>query len=326
MRYNSTVYPACAATTSCNAIGNMYLTSHAGLANLHGRNDLNENDLDENVSVGAIVVCWANAGYIGGNSGSWISSALLDHNQGNNRVIEAGAPIYNEFNFGQRQRLLDFMTGPNANEYGILRCFVAELVREDDTLCYVTTSPHFIPFFRITDTENVTIPSGDASDNRVEWIFLGGERGSRPLRVKHCNVFDLFCTNEGRFVLEDSLSEPYGEDGKVTFIHPDRMANPTNLFGGDRTDVEVDSYGAALDPDKSFIVLPKVQLRSRDVISEEETITMLKNRFPWTVISNTGANSNKMHTIQVIDGVRIGHPHSALKDIDNELSSSRRSD
>ena len=25
MRYNSTVYPACAATASCNAIGNMYI-------------------------------------------------------------------------------------------------------------------------------------------------------------------------------------------------------------------------------------------------------------------------------------------------------------
>ena len=58
MRYNSAVYPACAATSCCNAVGNMYLTSFAGLANLHGRNELNEDDADENVSIGATIVCW----------------------------------------------------------------------------------------------------------------------------------------------------------------------------------------------------------------------------------------------------------------------------
>jgi len=117
----------------------MYLTYFAGLANLHGRNELNEDDVDKNVTIDAIIACWANAGYIGGNPGSWIASALLDYNKGDNRIIEAESPIYNEFNYGQRQRLLGVMTGHHANEYGIIRCFVVELVREDDAPNYGIT-------------------------------------------------------------------------------------------------------------------------------------------------------------------------------------------
>ena len=319
MRYNSDVFPACAATSCCNAVGNMYLTSFLGLSNLHGRNELNEDDIDENVSIGAIIVCWANAGYIGGNPGSWIASDMLDYNKGDNRIIEANSPIYNEFNYSQRQRLLNFITGHNANEYGIIRCFVVELVREDSAPDYVTTSPHFIPFFRIADTENYTIPTQDTDNPHADWIFFGGERGSRPLRTKHRNLLDILCTIEGRLLLEDGLSEPYGQDGRVTLIDPNRMANPTNLFEGNPADAQVDAHGAALLPDPSFIVLPKVQLKSRDVVPDEETLTSLKNNLPWTVINNTGANSNKMHTIQIINGVTVGQPHPAIRDLDNEL-------
>ena len=117
------------ATSCCNAVGNMYLTSFAGLANLHGRNELNEIEADENVSIGATILCWANAGYIGGNPSSWIASALLDHNKGDNCIIEADSPIYNEFNYGQRQRLLDFMTGHHANEYGIHSTISSNMLR-----------------------------------------------------------------------------------------------------------------------------------------------------------------------------------------------------
>ena len=317
MRYNSDVFPACADTSCCNAVGNMYLTSFVGLTNLHGRNELNEDDADENVSIGATIVCWANAGYIGGNPGSWISSALLDHNKGDNRIIEADSPIYNEFNYGQRQRLLHFMTGHHANEYGIIRCFVAELVREDYAPNYVTRSPHFVSFFRIDDTDNYIIPAGDTNDPHVEWIFFGGERGSIPLRTKHRNVLDILCTNEGRLLLEDGLTKPYGPNQRVTLIDPNRMANPTNLFDDHPAPEQVDAHGDTLDPDSSFIVFPKVQLRSRDVVLEQESRTMLKNNLPWTVIKDTGANSNKMHTIQLIDGVTVGHPHSAIRDLDD---------
>ena len=315
MRYNSDVFPACAATSCCNAVGNMYLTSFAGLTNLHGRNELNEDDADENVSIGATIVCWANAGYIGGNPGSWIASALLDLNMGDRRIIDAHAPIYNEFNYSQRQRLLTFITGHHANEYGIIRCFVAEFVREDYAPNYVTTSPHFVSFFRIADTDNYTITAGDTNDDHVEWIFFGGERGSRPLRTKHSSVLDILCTIEGRLLLENGLSEPYGRDGRVTLIDPNNMANPTNLFEGNPAYAQVNARGEALLPDPSFIVLPKVQLRSRDVVPDQENVTTLKRNLPWTVINNTDENSHKMHTIQIINEVTVGQPYLAIRDL-----------
>ena len=54
-----------------------------------------------------------------------------------------------------------------------------------------------------------------------------------------------------------------------------------------------------------------------DVVDEEEPKTTLKNNLPWTVIKDTGANSNKMHTIQLIDGVTVGRSHLAIRDLDD---------
>jgi hypothetical protein len=97
------------------------------------------------------------------------------------------------------------------------------------------------------------------------------------------------------------------------------MANPTTLFGGDAAAAQFDPQGAVLVPDPSFIVLPKVQLKPRDVVPEQETTTTLRNSLPWTVIQNSGSNSRRMHTIEIIDGVTVGEAHPAIRDLDNEL-------
>ena len=318
MRYNSDIIPACASVSSCNGIGNVFLTSYYGLENLHGRNALNEAGRDEYVSIDNIIVSWINAGYIGGSPGSMISMVLLDAGHGTKRVILKDEPVYLEFDFQQRGRLVDFLTGPHANEYGIIRCFVAELVSGDGVVDWVDTSPHFISFFKIAESEDMNIPAGETDGNLgVEWVFFGGELGSTPLRIKHRNLFDLLCTHAGTMALANGLSGPYGEGMRVTFVRPGRMANPTSLFGENPADAYLDADGSVLDPDP-FVVLPKVQLRPRDVAPVEETRRELMRRHPWTVVNGT-ASFNRMHAIQVIDGITVGSPHNDIRDLDRDL-------
>lgn len=44
-------------------------TSYGALTGLHGKNDPNDNDVDENTSIGAIIIAWVNTGIIDGGHG-----------------------------------------------------------------------------------------------------------------------------------------------------------------------------------------------------------------------------------------------------------------
>jgi hypothetical protein len=320
MRYNHNI-PGSAATAACNAIGNMYLTSHGGLGIVHGRDDLREDGIGENVDVSTIIVSWVNAGYIGGDAGSFIARRFNDYSQGQNRVIENGEPIYSVIEYGNRQRLLDFFTGPNANEYGIICGSVATLETEPNARIpsFVSAIPHFVSIFRIASSENYVITKGNEEDDTVEWLIFGGEVGSNVLRIKHRNLLDLLFTAVGRSLLEARLSGHLGAEEWVTFVNPDRMGDPTILFSGNPALAQFDPNGDAIVPDSSYIILPKIQLMARDVVPEIQPMAGLVNSLPWPVTTTLGGDSRKMHTIQVIDGVGVGLPHHAIKDLDNDL-------
>jgi hypothetical protein len=323
MRYDHDNVPGCGATAACNGIRNMYLTSHRGLKTVHGRDHLEEEDeVDENVDVSRIIITWVNAGYIGGDSGSFIARRLHDYNMGQDREIREGEPIYSVIEYGQRQRLLNFLRGPNANTYGIIRGFVAELEIQPNA-SFVSATPHFISIFRIASNENHVITHGNEEDDTVDWFICGGEKGSHVLRIKHRNLLDLLFTNTGRLLLEDCLSGPWGQNGRVTFVNPGRMGDPTILFAGTPALAQFDPNGDAIVPESSYIILPKIQLMERDIVSEDETVGGLGNSLPWPVSANSGRNARKMHAIQVINGVNVGQPHPLIRDLDSDLEAVR---